>query len=423
MDGDGKISFTELGSVFVGYSLLNVVLEVSKFMAASTSNEERMTNATSKSIERVQDGIDSLDKRFTTPEMSKYKVGLIVGSALLSIVSPAFLGLHTVELLIPAMTAISATIGAVSEYQAKAAIANGREIVAMGQLATAESEIYLSQAERVKTVVPLCVGVAATAAGFTVLLPEFMESAHVDLESELLFCPLIAVLSAALAGLAMIETESLVARSMDVGKRRFASAKKVVLSWKSDVDLVNEEAAKLTGKWVSFTLGIVPAPIIAGLFPVDIENKAIICAAVATAQAAFSLVIVERALTAGCDAFAVKARARLFATTYQHEATRTGALLPYTSALGAVCVAGSAAAAEFLPIIPFKPLRYVAAAVFPLVSTAIAMAASIGKTRCEVGACAMGCTHAPSCAHALCCALLRANDILIILVPFHSSFA
>lgn len=358
-------------------------------MAAPTFDEEQTAIPISRSINRIEEDIKSLDASFTVPELSKVKIGLIIGSAILSMASPAFFGLHTVELLIPAMTAVSAAIGVISEYQGKAAVANAKEIVALGQVATAESEIIMSQAERVKTVLPLCVGIAATAAGFAVLLPAlvelpFFEELNLNLDALLLFCPLISVLSAAIAGLATSEAQSLIARSIDLGKRRFATASKVGSRWNSEIEIVESQSFKLSEKWTRFALGILPAPLISVLCPGDFEFQTVVCSAVATAQAAYSLSILEKALAEGEDSIAIKARARAMASTYTHQATRAGALLPYTSALGALCVAGSAAVAEFLPLVPFMPARYLAAAVFPVASSAFAFAAAGAKTRCEV---------------------------------------
>ena len=54
--------------------------------------------------------------------------------------------------------ALSFTIGISAEYVGRVAVANGKETAALAIQATAESEVLLAQAERIKAVLPLCVG-------------------------------------------------------------------------------------------------------------------------------------------------------------------------------------------------------------------------------------------------------------------------
>ena len=55
------------------------------------------------------------------------------------------------------------------------------------------------------------------------------------------------------------------------------------------------------------------------------------------------------------DAVALKTRAAAVSDTYANQGTRSGAILPFTSALGGLCAAGAAAIVEALPLIPHMP--------------------------------------------------------------------
>ena len=59
--------------------------------------------------------------------------------------------------------------------------------------------------------------------------------------------------------------------------------------------------------------------------------KAIICSAVAAAQAAYYLSLAEYAIAEATNAVAIKARAAAVADTYANQGSRSGAILPFTS--------------------------------------------------------------------------------------------
>jgi hypothetical protein len=70
----------------------------------------------------------------------------------------------------------------------------------------------LAQAERVKAILPLCVGIATTASAFALLAPmlaqELTKKYAIAFATEIyLFFPLVAVLAAAIAGLATEEVQ------------------------------------------------------------------------------------------------------------------------------------------------------------------------------------------------------------------------
>ena len=88
------------------------------------------------------------------------------------------------------------------------------------------------------------------------------------------------------------------------------------------------------------------------------------------------------------DAVALKARAAAVSETYATQGLRSAAILPFTSALGGLCAAASAAAVELLPFVHEKPLQALVAFVFPAAGGFFAAAASVSKSRCEVDAAA-----------------------------------
>ena len=93
----------------------------------------------------------------------------------------------------------------------------------------AEAEALLANAERVKAITPLCVGVGATCASLTLLTPAIIDTIGLGntgiLITELyLFAPLVSVLAAAVANLALEETRSFCGRAINVGVRRFSKS-------------------------------------------------------------------------------------------------------------------------------------------------------------------------------------------------------
>jgi hypothetical protein len=88
------------------------------------------------------------------------------------------------------------------------------------------------------------------------------------------------------------------------------------------------------------------------------------------------------------DAVALKARAAAVSETYATQGLRSAAILPFTSALGGLCAAASAAAVELLPFVHEKPLQALVAFFFPAAGGFFAAAASVSKSRCEVDAAA-----------------------------------
>mmetsp|Transcript_4233 Transcript_4233/g.9575 ORF Transcript_4233/g.9575 Transcript_4233/m.9575 type:complete len:240 (-) Transcript_4233:475-1194(-) len=143
----------------------------------------------------------------------------------------------------------SITIG--SEYIGKVAVADGKEIAANTIQCAAEAEALLANAERVKAITPLCVGAGATAASLSLLAPTIIEALNignsVQFVTELyLFCPLVSVLAAAVANLALEETRGFATRAINIGVRRFAKSGLVERKWLSSSEQVQKNSKSKT---------------------------------------------------------------------------------------------------------------------------------------------------------------------------------
>lgn len=379
-------------TALVGDTVYDVVTAAARFMAPTKGGKN--TVPISAALEKMRKDMEFLDDLAgRTPQLTRVELAVLLGTVGISALSPALLPVNVVELLVPSMAALSAAVGISAEYVGKVSVANGKEIAALAIQATAESEILLAQAERVKAILPLCVGVSTTASAFALLAPsmaaEIAKYLSVAIMNEFfLFFPLIAVLSAAVAGLATEESLTLVQRAIGLGNRRFASSTSVGRTWLSATEQVEVAAAATSKKWNSFALGVLPSPIFAALFPGPMSSKAIACAAFAAAQAAYYLAVAEYSIAAGTDAIAVKARSAAVADTYANQGARAGAILPFTSALAGLCAAASAASVELLPLITSVELQSVVALLFPTGAALFAAAATVSKARCEVDAAA-----------------------------------
>jgi len=210
-----------------------------------------------------------------------------------------------------------------------------------------------------------------------------------------LLSPVGAVLSAAVASLALQETKSYCARAISIGNRRFAMSQSVGRTWLSSAEQIERTSQKTTERWISFITSVLPAPIIGALIRAPLPTKAIVIAAVAAAQSAFSLAQSENAVARATDAVALKARSAAVCDTYANQGARSAAILPYTSALASLCAAATAAIVE-LPLIDFVDSNFVGPTLivgkialvsfFPALSSLFSAAASVSKARCEVDA-------------------------------------
>jgi hypothetical protein len=379
-----------LGSWSVG-----IVKEVAELIYERQNNTkiDIPVQAALNKMKKDMEFLDDVASR--TPQMTTAELLVLSMTVIVSGLSPTFLSLKVVEVLVPSLAALSASVAISSEYVGKVAVANGKEFSALAIQAAAEAEALLAAAERTKAVLPLCVGIATTASAFALLAPSLVSEISVKFGMEVvnevyLVCPLVAVLAAAIAGLATQEAQGLASRAIGVGNRRFSTSKSVGATWLSATEQVEVNSRRLTKKWSSFALGVAPAPLVASLFPGNFMLKTIICAAIAAAQAAYYLAIAEYSIAASVDAVALKARASAVSDTYANQGTRAGAILPFTSALAGLCAAASAAVVELLPLVPNTELQAVMAILFPSGAALFASAAAVSKARCEVDSKAAG---------------------------------
>jgi hypothetical protein len=332
-------------------------------------------------------------------QLSALEFTLLTSAVLSTVCSPLILGGRLAEFVAPTAAAFAAAIGISAEYTGKVAVADGKEVAASAIQCAAEAEGILANAERAKAITPLCVGVGATAATLALLVPVLLDSLGVGNNLQLvteiyLCCPLIAVLAAAVAGLAVQEVDSLCNQAIGLGNRRFARSGLVGRTWLSSTELIDRKSRSSMNKWKSFSLSVLPAPLLGALIPGALPTKTIVVAALAAAESAWYLARAEYILARATDAVALKARSAAVCDTYANQGMRSAAILPFTSALCGLCAAATAALVE-LPFVEalteagtaLSTVSLVGAlSFFPSLSALFAAAASVSKARCEVDA-------------------------------------
>lgn len=172
----------------------------------------------------------------------------------------------------------------------------------------------MANAERVKAITPLCVGVGATGASLTLVIPTIIDALGIGNSvvgtTELyLFFPLLSVLAAAVSNLALEETQGFCQRAINVGVRRFSKSSSVGRSWLSSSEQVQRNSKSKTDRWWSFAGSVLPAPIIGSIVGGPaLSAKCIIIATLAAAQSAYFLAKAEGVVAKATDAVALKAR-------------------------------------------------------------------------------------------------------------------
>jgi len=330
------------------------------------------------------------------PQLSALEFSLLTAAVFSAAGGPLLpLGGSITEFLAPSAAAFCAAIGIGAEYVGKVAVADGKEVAAATIQCAAEAEGVLANAERAKAITPLCVGVATVAASFALLVPVLLDSlgGNVQFMTEVyLCCPLVAVVSAAVASLALQETKSYANQAIGVGNRRFARSGLVAKTWLSSAEQIERKSETAGSKWRSFALSALPAPLLGAFVPGALPTKTIVVAALAAAQSAFLTAQAEYVLSRATDAVALKARSAAVCDTYANQGARSAAILPFTSALSGLCAAATAAIVE-LPFLetlaaagtaPTTLLQMFVVAAFPALSALFAAAASVSKARCEV---------------------------------------
>ena len=258
----------------IGNKAYEQVSTLAEFMMFSNGkNVTKKFLPVQAALQKIQKDMEFLDDvAGRTPQLSAVEFTILVSTVLMSAISPIVFSSKIAELLVPSMAAVSAAIGISAEYAGKVAVANGKETAAAAIQATAESEILLAQSERVKAVLPLCVGIATTASAFSLLAPslaaEIASKASFNFANEFfLFFPLVAVLAAAISGLATQECLGLATTAIGTGNRRFASSNSVGRTWLSATEQIMSNSKRTSQKWSSFAIGVAPAPLFAALFP------------------------------------------------------------------------------------------------------------------------------------------------------------
>ncbi len=276
-------------------------------------------------------------------------------------------------------------------------MADGKEVAAATICCASEAEGFLANAERAKAITPVCVGISATATTLSLVVPLLLENAPARsiLNEFYLACPLVSVLSAAVAALALQDTKVFCDRATSVGNRRFAKSGLVGRTWKSTSEQITGKSNNVRTKWKSFVFSVLPAPFIGAFIPgTALATKSVIVTALAAAQTAYTLADCEYCLARATDAVAIKARSAAVCDTYANQGARSAAILPFTSALSGLCAAATAAIVE-LPFLETLSASGTLAsltgemaivAIFPVFSTLFAAAASVSKARCEVDA-------------------------------------
>lgn len=382
---DGPVNYIAEGAY-------GAVTNFATSLTSSYANETQRYLPVATAMERIERDMKMLDDvAGQTPQLTGIELMLLISSVGIAAASPNMFAMKVVEVLVPSMAAIAAAVGISAEYVGRVAVSNGKEIAALAIQAAAESEGVLAQSERVKAILPLCVGVATTASAFSLLAPALiseltnMYSVEIITEIFLLF-PLLAVLASAIAGLAAQESISLANRASNVGVRRFASSETVGITWKSQAEQVEASSERLSSRWKNFAYGVIPAPLVAAIWPGNLSISCIICAAVAACQAAYYLSIAEYAVGKATVDVALKSKAAAVSDTYANQGSKAGSVLPFTSALAGLCAAASAAVVETLPYIHFVPAQSLLSVFFPTGAALFAAAASVSKARCEVDA-------------------------------------
>jgi len=359
---------------------------------AKTERRDALVTGALVTLEKDMEILDNIAGK--RPQLGPLEFVLLSLSVAATTLSPLTLPYAITEVLAPSAAAFVASIGIGAEYVGRVAVADSKEIAATAIRAAAEAEGALAAAERAKAIVPLCVGVGATAASLSLLAPVIIELLQINnnlqLVTELyLLCPLLSILSAALASLALQETMSYSSKAISIGQRRFAKSGLVGRTWLSATEQIERSSKRSTDRWKSFSFAVLPAPIIAAVVPGTLPTKTIIATALAACQSAYFLAQAEATLARATDAVALKARSAAVCDTYANQGTRSAAILPFTSALASLCAAATAAIVELPMVHTALPIfQSLVIAVFPTCGGLLAAAASVSKARCEVDAAA-----------------------------------
>ena len=382
----------ELGdwSVNIAKNLADIVMSKSAVVATEESDSKSKSLAVSSAVENMSvEFLDDVVSR--TPQLTTVELAVLLTTISLSALSPFFLNIEVIEVLGPSLAALSASVGISAEYIGKIAVSNGKEFAALAIIAAAEAESMLASAERSKSALPICVGLATMASAFALVIPMFIkemsEKFKIRVAAEVYFiCPIIAILAATLAGLAKVDSQARCCKAASIGSAKSnisAGASGLLRRLKIKNEDIEPKIEKNNQEWKMTFIGVMTPVVLAGLFPGPLATKSIVCSAVAAAQSAYYLAVAEYFVSVATDAVALKARTAAVSDFYANQASRASAILPFTSALAGFCAAASAAAVELLPFVNTLEQSLVAL-IFPCGAALFAAAAAVSKARCEV---------------------------------------
>ncbi|KAJ1444700.1 hypothetical protein M885DRAFT_552270 [Pelagophyceae sp. CCMP2097] len=332
-------------------------------------------------LQRLREDIDQLDVLAgSKPRLTIAEGVLLFGSVVISGLSPGLAPEKVLEVLIPSLALLVASIGVSAEYGGRVATANAKEVAAKCLQSTAEAEALLATAERSKAVIPFVVGVAAMLSAISLLFPALVlrvGPGNRVVQQSALICPVLAIIATSVAALAEEQTTLWARGARDVGRRRFSDARNVGASWLSQTEMVFAKAESEKKRWAGFVAAAAFGPLVALLCRGPLAYRAIVATTATAAQAGYYLASAEYAVAIATDAVAIKSRTAAVADTYANQAARIGAVLPFTSALAGLFAAGATVVVELQPTV---------SAGFPLLGALCATAASVSKACCEADA-------------------------------------
>jgi hypothetical protein len=177
----------------------NLAMQVALNNPSNTSDAFQATNLpVLAAVERIKGFKEEvIDLNSITPQLTRVELAVLLTTISLSALSPFFLDIEVIEVLVPSLAALSASVGISAEYLGKVAVSEGKEYAALAIIAAAQAETLLASAERAKSVLPLCVGTSTLASAFSLvaqtLISESAEKYGLRLMNEVcLIFPLIA---------------------------------------------------------------------------------------------------------------------------------------------------------------------------------------------------------------------------------------
>mmetsp|Transcript_54179 Transcript_54179/g.123442 ORF Transcript_54179/g.123442 Transcript_54179/m.123442 type:complete len:464 (-) Transcript_54179:282-1673(-) len=331
---------------------------------------------------KILDKVVNARSQMTAPESA-----ILIASASAAALAPALVGPKVVEVFVPAVGALIASIGFSSEYLGRQAMSRGKENSALTIQSATECELIIAQAERIKAPVPFMVGIGVSGVALALVMPELFANvaAHpnwlIGFPQFMLFAVPLGVTWAAVVAADALERMRIKCREAINSVAPGGKPTEVVPKY--------ENAEKIK----TFFKAVLPGPILAVVCPaphgMGIAFTTLLWTAIAALQGAYCLVVAEAELARAVDRQTLTARQAAVSEQYANQGCRNGSILPFTSSLGGICAAGAAAATEFLPLIErfeLKPLECLITGFFPAIGVLFASSASVAKARCEIDA-------------------------------------